>query len=420
MLGVVVYTFVIRFERHCARGHKKILEDLDLVERTLWLTHLPCADSQTREPFCLQNDEVEQVEADLCDKIKVDLRAKKKKDPELWSAVDPDEAIEELFVTPVVDEWHAVVNRIKKYEYLSREYRKRHSKSKKMLGEFCAYIFGDQRAHQEGVRGPLLSKLYKLPGKFGLCPDSLQPDDTILAKLGRKAMEDQTGFWDSAGVLTFINDRNMPLGSSSNGPNAVLARCADGTYGTVEHPRMNLFYESEEKVRLLLNGFMSFRAASEKDIFEMYVAKLQQHSLGGSSSFKLDPTKPALLNVTLQAHYVKTVNLLQKVLAAMDASGGSLAQYGLRINSYCQTWLRNGHPVGDAQFSVMSPHFQTRVFVESAAKLTAAGVTIPEKESYIKMIKHFTQVMIESGYGGRDGQAFVNLDGLHEVLNAGL
>ena len=48
---------------------------------------------------------------------------------------------------------------------------------------------------------------------------------------------------------------------------------------------------------------MSFRAASEKDIFEMYVAKLQQHSLGGSSSFKLDPTKPALLNVTLQAHY---------------------------------------------------------------------------------------------------------------------
>ena len=36
------------------------------------------------------------------------------------------------------------------------------------------------------------------------------------------------------------------------------------------------------------------------------------------------------------------------------------------------------------------------------------------------MIKHFTQVMIESGYGGRDGQAFVNLDGLHEVLNAGL
>ena len=26
MLGVVVYTFVIRFERHCARGHKKILD----------------------------------------------------------------------------------------------------------------------------------------------------------------------------------------------------------------------------------------------------------------------------------------------------------------------------------------------------------------------------------------------------------
>ena len=103
----------------------------------------------------------------------------------------------------------------------------------------------DEPLAEDGDRGPLLSKLYKLPGKFGLCPDSLNPDDTILVKLGQGAMAKNLGPVDTAGVLTFINDRNMPLGSSSNGPNAVLANCTDGTYGTQEHPRMNLFYESE-------------------------------------------------------------------------------------------------------------------------------------------------------------------------------
>ena len=73
--------------------------------------------------------------------------------------------------------------------------------------------------------------------------------------------------------------------------------------------------------------------------------------------------------------------------------------------------------MGEAQFSVMSPHFQTRFFVASAAKLTGAGVTPEEKESYIVILKHFTEVMIQQGYGGSEGQAFVNLDGLQQVLN---
>eukprot|EP00439_Symbiodinium_sp_Y106_P002048 s5384_g1.t1 len=110
-------------------------------QNSLWLTQLPCADSQTREPFCLKNEEMEQVESDLRNTIQGDLRTKKAKDPELWSEVNPDEAIEELFVTPVVDDWHAVVNKIKKYEYLAREYRKRHSKSKKMTYCQCLRRF---------------------------------------------------------------------------------------------------------------------------------------------------------------------------------------------------------------------------------------------------------------------------------------
>lgn len=286
------------------------------------------------------------------------------------------------------------------------------------INELIDQSMAAEKAREAGERGPLLSKLYKLPGKFGLCPDSLNPDDTILVKLGRGAIA-HSGVVDSAGVLTFINDRNMPLGSSSNGPNAVLANCTNGPYGTLEHPRINLFYESQDKVKGLLKDFINFRSANEKKVFQMFVEKLQLHSASGKSSFKLDPTKPQVLEETLQPHYVKTVSLFQKVATAMEGdSDGSLAKYGLRVNSYCQTWLRNGSPVGEAQFSVMSPHFQTRFFVESAGKLAAAGVTDAEKESYIAILKHFTEVMVKLDYGGKNGQAFVNLDGLHEVLSA--
>mmetsp|Transcript_61122 Transcript_61122/g.114285 ORF Transcript_61122/g.114285 Transcript_61122/m.114285 type:complete len:346 (-) Transcript_61122:24-1061(-) len=275
-----------------------------------------------------------------------------------------------------------------------------------------------------GRRGPLLSKLFQLPGKFGLCPDSLNPDDTILAKLGRGSANGGIGPGGSIGdasILTFINDRNMPLGSSSNGPNAVLTNCSDGKYGSPDHPRINLFYESEEKVMQLLGDFMSLRRENEAELFKMYVSKLQEHDEGGKSAFKLDPTKPELLSEALRPHYTNTVRMLQKVAEAVGEHG-SISDYGLEVNSYCQTWLRNGGgkggTVGTAQFSVMSPHFQTRFFVASSEKLEAAKVTVAEKESYMALLQHFDHLMADSGYAGADGPAFVNLDGLHHALDS--
>ena len=34
------------------------------------------------------------------------------------------------------------------------------------------------------TRSPMLSKLYHLPGKIGLCPDDLDPNHTVLAGKG--------------------------------------------------------------------------------------------------------------------------------------------------------------------------------------------------------------------------------------------
>ncbi|CAE7871518.1 unnamed protein product [Symbiodinium sp. KB8] len=232
-----------------------------------------------------------------------------------------------------------------------------------------------EEQREEGNPGLLLSKLYKIKA---LCPESLNPDDTILAKLGRGSSRGGIGAGGSIGdpgMLTFLNDTKMPLGSSSNGPNAVLTNCTSGVYGTMERPRINLFYESEEKVQALLVDFMSLRTANEASLFKMYVAKLQEFTHGGKNAFKLDPAKEELLDQELQTDYANTVSMFTKVASALGESG-SIEDYGLKVNSYCQTWLRNGAggggEVGNAQFSVMSPHFQTRFFVTSAKKLNAA------------------------------------------------
>mmetsp|Transcript_27278 Transcript_27278/g.64075 ORF Transcript_27278/g.64075 Transcript_27278/m.64075 type:complete len:388 (+) Transcript_27278:56-1219(+) len=290
------------------------------------------------------------------------------------------------------------------------------------IEELVGQSIAAEAEREEGNPGLLLSKLYKIKA---LCPDSLNPDDTILAKLGRGSSRGGIGAGGNIGdpgMLTFLNDTKMPLGAASNGPNAVLTNCTSGIYGTKERPRINLFYENEEKVQALLVDFISLRTANEASLFKMYVAKLQEFTHGGKNAFKLDPAKDELLAEELQDDYAKTVSMFTKIASALG-DHGSIEDYGLKVNSYCQTWLRNGGgkggEVGNAQFSVMSPHFQTRFFVASAKKLAAAKVTKAEKEAYLNILQHFDEVMETAGYSGADGPAFVNLDGLLPRLSEG-
>lgn len=250
----------------------------------------------------------------------------------------------------------------------------------------------------------LLSKLFFLPGKFGLCPDSLEPDDTILAKLGRG---EKSGGIGPGGLgdndLKIINDRNMPLGSTSCGPNGVLA---------ITEGRMNLFYNNTESTKKLLNEYISFRNENLNAIFEMFVNKIQS----SASTMKLDPGKEDTLRKDLQGHYRNVMNMFETVLGNLRVS--PLSNCGIGCVSFCQTWLRNTHnaKVGDAQFSVMSPHFQTRFYVSDDEKLISCGVTQEQIESYVAIINNFNEIMSRDyGHGG-GGQAFVNLDDLHYFL----
>lgn len=254
----------------------------------------------------------------------------------------------------------------------------------------------------------LLSKLYFLPDKYGLCPDSLNPDDTILAKLGRGDIGLGDGLGD--GPLRVINDRNMPLGSTSCGPNGVLVECNKEEYGL---NRMNLFYDSVEKTTALLNDYIQFRDDNLKDIFKMFVEYINKCI---ESGFKLDPTKPnsELLAVELQNDYTNVRDMFNLVLT--QSKSKSLSDCGIGVVSFCQTWLRNGSDVGDAQFSVMSPHFQTRFFVNSIDALKSFKVTDVQIASYENIIAHFDDIMSkEYGLDG-GGPAFINLDGLYDNI----
>ena len=247
----------------------------------------------------------------------------------------------------------------------------------------------------------LLSKLYNLPGKFGLCPDSLDPNDTILAKLGRGDIG-PGGLGTSS--LRVINDRNMPLGSTSCGPNGVLIDC-QGEYGP---NRMNLFYSDLDITTRLLNDYIKFRNDNLDAIFEMYVKKIN----ASAETMKLDPSKEAQLDEKLQDDYRNVAAMFSNILA----SNLSLAKCGISVNSFCQTWLRNGSKVGDAQFSVMSPHFQTRFFISNIDALKSCDVNDAQIASYKNIIAHFDEIMSKDYGVGGGGPAFINLDGLQERL----
>ena len=247
----------------------------------------------------------------------------------------------------------------------------------------------------------LLSKLFFLPGKFGLCPDSLNPDDTILAKLGRGENYGGIGpggLGDSD--LRIINDRNMPLGSTSCGPNGVLAK----TEG-----RMNLFHKDTETTQKLLNEYISFRNKNLNAIFEMFVNKIKS----SAETMKLDPSKEETLIEDLQEHY-RNVRDMFLLVAGSDKI--NLSDCGIGCVSFCQTWLRNGSEVGNAQFSVMSPHFQTRFHVTDDDALKRCGVTQKQIDSYCTIIHHFDEIMSKDYGALGGGQAFINLDKLHDVL----
>lgn len=164
----------------------------------------------------------------------------------------------------------------------------------------------------------------------------------------------------------------------SNGPNGVLTKFGDDQ-------RINLFDTDDAKTKDLLDAYLSFRDAHKEAIFNLTLAQMV--------AAKDAPAK-----------YQKTVQILKRIQALsaeeFDATIG--------VVSFCQTWATS-EGVSGPQFSVESPHFQTRFFIKSLDYITLSE---SDAEAYVETVKAHDARMAELDYTGK----FVHLDGLHQEL----
>jgi len=154
-----------------------------------------------------------------------------------------------------------------------------------------------------------------------------------------------------------MKDRHTPFscgeGHATMGPNLLLKRFDDKTFGI---DRFNLFQYSFEQVRIMLAHVMDFRQRNEMAI------------LGGIvEDLRIDSNLPQPL---VSPGVVQMLELCYR-------SGRNLQAMGIGLRSFCQTWdMDSGLP----NFSVASPHFQTRVYVSDASQLYAflSGLQYPD------------------------------------------
>ena len=266
----------------------------------------------------------------------------------------------------------------------------------------------DEQTNLENPDKNLLSKSHAegFAAGAGLLPATRNPNDTILARIGRGDVHiSLAGTIGDNQVLTVINDVGMPYMNKSNGPNGVLTDC-QVEYGK---NRINLFHESTSSTKRLLHNYLFFRNEHFNEIFDLFCQKLQFHQ---DSGYILRSDKRE--GDTLDELLIEDYDLLVEMFKLIQANGP--IESGVEVVSYCQTWLRNGGLVGEPQFSVMSPHFQTRFFIGDASKLAGVpGLTPEHLEAYIRTIDKFSSEM-QADYGG-GAQSFINLDRLGPLIS---
>jgi len=242
----------------------------------------------------------------------------------------------------------------------------------------------EKKTIRDSINNTLLSKIKVL------IPITFNLNDTILVKTGLNP--DTTKIELQNNYLYIINDRDIPFEKTSNGPNGVLVNTNSNLYGM---NRINLFHKSIKSTKKLLKKYLSSRNKNINNIFELFVGKLNTYS--GND---ID-----MLNV------IKMFN----IILLNVQSGKKLYDCGISVVSFCQTWMKKDY-IGLPQFSVPSPHFQTRFYVNNIKKLIKCELAEQMLLSYIKVIQRFTLNM-QPDYGiGGTGQSFINLDKLNQMM----
>ena len=285
-------------------------------------------------------------------------------------------------------------------------------------------------AAKEADRALIDQSKTSILSKYKLIPDQFDPNQTVLVKYG---MNSSIKSLDNS--FSIINDRNMPFFGESNGPNGVLLDC-HGKYGK---NRINLFYNPYfsnnyqecgvcEKIYhsiiggtydtiTLLEDYINFRDENIVGIFEMFVEHMSMSSF--TDDFLINPSKYDKLSKDDQIHYINMCNMFNTILNNV-LKGSTLEECGIGCESFCQSWIRNNINYSEdftAQFSIMSPHFQTRFKIIDEMKIRDCGVSEGQLDSYNYIITKFMDLMDEK-YGEKNGQAFINIDKMLIYLNS--
>jgi hypothetical protein len=246
--------------------------------------------------------------------------------------------------------------------------------------------------------------------KISTCfPKSGDPNDTILCKLGSGKIAENAPYVGDRKSIVVIGNPTMTLGSTSNGPNCVLTDCQD-KYGKNV---MNLFHIDVDSTKKLLTDVINMTENRKNDIFALFVNILVNHQKADYVIKNTDPNGEKL-DKDYREHYDNVVEMMKLI-----KENGGPSKYGFEILRYCQTWLRGGRnaTVGEANFSIPSPHFQIRFYAKDANKLVnIPGININHFESYCILIKRFNDIMSPE-YGGTYGPAFININGLNKLLH---
>lgn len=210
---------------------------------------------------------------------------------------------------------------------------------------------------EKGLRSLSLSKSALNPhipeaNKNGLCPLSGLPKDTLLSKLASKSPKGQERF-----NFTVLDDQRMPF-FGSMGPNIV----------EIDPQAMNLYSLNDEDYIEYLTAFFKFRTSHIIEILTAYVRTIKgMPSMDGEKVEKQGKGAQPLGSENTRALYAMEQALTEVIskLSRVINVEAEFAKTGLSISSFCQTWMKNGTAQKTAEFSIMSPHFQTRLNINS-------------------------------------------------------
>lgn len=288
------------------------------------------------------------------------------------------------------------------------------------LEQLDALIAQSRRAESDLREGRLTKLLSKLPHVAALCPPSMNPGDTILVKLARA--HGRVG----DNLYRAIQDQALVYWTSF-GPNSVYLEPDDDV-------RINLVSHSRGAIADMLDAYFAVRSAWLPAIIKMLPDKIRECRMeGGGYSKHFPPKMDAEGNVDTVPEawwpaYDAVADMLDAVgiglrralwWAGPDAAPQAVLRrdLGLELVSLCQTWMRGSGAIGDAEFSVMSPHFQNRLVVVDASKLMATcGLSVRQLEAYHALGVQFAANMEAAGYSGPKGGAFMHLDQLRQIL----